>query len=172
MNRWIYALPISVLALIGVITAFQLANPEKPGFAISELRPAPYRVFPLLQGDGQIAFSPPPSGENSVVNLFASWCAPCRVEHPLLMELAEEAPDQIYGLAYKDARRDTLQFLAELGDPYTAIGVDLDGRGGLDFGLTGVPETFVINAEGTVILHIRGPLEEDSLEAVREALAE
>ena len=170
MKRWIYAVPIFVLAIIGVITAFQLADPEKPGFAISELRPAPDRAFPLLYENGDIAFAPPPSGETSVVNLFASWCAPCRVEHPLLMSLAEDVPGQIYGLAYKDARADTHAFLTELGDPYEAVGVDADGRGGLDFGLTGVPETFVINAEGTVILHIRGPLEEDSLDAVREAL--
>ncbi|MEL6829241.1 MAG: redoxin family protein [Pseudomonadota bacterium] len=172
MNRWIYILPILVLALIGAITAFQLADPEKPGFAISELRPAPERAFPLLEDDGVIAFAPPPSGETSVVNLFASWCAPCRVEHPLLMQLAEDQPGQVYGLAYKDQPADTQAFLAELGDPYTAVGKDEDGRGGLDFGLTGVPETFVINSEGVVILHIRGPLEEDSLEAVRTALAQ
>ncbi len=171
MKRWIAAIPLVLLAGFGVLGAGGLLYPEKPGFDEADQRPAPTRAFPLFGQDGEITFAPPSSGKTIAVNLFASWCAPCRAEHPLLTDLAAQFPDQVYGLAYKDTPEDTAKFLRELGDPYAAIGMDLDGQGGLDFGLTGVPETFVIDASGQVILHIRGQLDQSSMDKIASLLA-
>lgn len=99
-----------------------------------------------------------------VVNVFASWCAPCRVEHPLLMKLAEEGRVRLYGLAYKDPEEQTLRFLNGLGNPYAAVGADLSGRVGIDWGVYGVPETFVV-ADGRIALKLVGPLTPDRIAA-------
>ncbi len=106
-----------------------------------------------------------------VVNLFASWCAPCRAEHPLLMALGEAAPAQLAGVLYNDDPAAGAAFLDELGDPFAVVGIDPDGQGGLDFGLTGVPETFVISAEGQVIRHFRGPLTRDDAAEIAALVA-
>ncbi|MGR3802282.1 DsbE family thiol:disulfide interchange protein [Marinibacterium profundimaris] len=110
-------------------------------------------------------------GEVKLVNFWASWCAPCRVEHPNLEALKDEGLT-IYGVNYKDEPANALGFLAELGDPYTAIGADNSGRMGLDWGLYGVPETYVIDGEGEVILRFAGPLTERAIaDKLRPALA-
>lgn len=174
MKRWMAALPLAALLVIGGFTALQLYNPEKNTFDAADsgtvVRQAPDRAFPLFMAEGSVSFAPPPGDRPIAVNLFASWCAPCRVEHPLLIELAESHPDQLYGLAYKDRDQDTAAFLNELGDPYTVIGTDTDGQGGLEFGLTGVPETFIVDRDGTIIMHVRGMIDEDSLEEIRTLL--
>ncbi|SOH94151.1 cytochrome c biogenesis protein CcmG, thiol:disulfide interchange protein DsbE [Monaibacterium marinum] len=109
-------------------------------------------------------------GEVMLVNFWASWCGPCRVEHPVLMQLAEEGIP-IVGVNYKDDPEDARAFLAELGDPYTAVGADETGRTGIDWGLYGVPETFVIDSEGRVVLRFPGPVTPGALEArVRPAI--
>ncbi|MEM9937517.1 MAG: redoxin family protein [Pseudomonadota bacterium] len=172
MKRWFAAVPLVALLALGVLGASQLLNPEKPGFTEATLRPAPTMMFPRLNGEGALQFAPSETGETVVVNLFASWCGPCRAEHPLLTDLAASFPEQVYGLAYKDRPEDTRQFLRELGDPYADIGKDPDGQGGLDFGLTGVPETFVIDGDGQIVLHVRGPLEADSVQRISKALAQ
>ena len=107
-----------------------------------------------------------------LVNFWASWCGPCRVEHPHLMTLeAEGIP--IHGINYKDDPENALAFLSELGDPYASLGADESGRTGLEWGLYGVPETYVIDAEGTVVLRFAGPITSDILErTIRPAIAE
>ena len=95
-------------------------------------------------------------GEVKLVNYWASWCAPCRAEHPLLEELAEEVA--VYGVNYRDQPDRALDFLDELGDPFAGVGSDLAGRMGLDWGLYGVPETYVVAGDGTVILRFAGPI--------------
>jgi cytochrome c biogenesis protein CcmG/thiol:disulfide interchange protein DsbE len=92
-----------------------------------------------------------------LVNFWASWCAPCRVEHPYLVEIAESGIP-IIGVNYKDRPEQARAFLAELGDPYAAIGADETGRTGIDWGLMGVPETFVIDAEGRITHRHAGPI--------------
>ncbi len=93
----------------------------------------------------------------AVVNFFASWCTPCRAEHSLLIELAEnDVP--IYGIAYKDKKADMKRYLEDLGNPYTKIGADIKGRAFIDWGLTGVPESFVIDGEGRIRYHHGGVL--------------
>ncbi len=98
-----------------------------------------------------------------LVNFWASWCAPCRVEHPNLEQLADDGIT-IYGVNYKDKPGNALKFLNDLGDPYTAIGADEAGRMALDWGVYGVPETYVIDGNGQIILRFAGPITERAME--------
>lgn len=111
-------------------------------------------------------------GRVKIVNFWASWCAPCRAEHPALIRLqAEGLP--VYGVNYKDDPEDALGFLAELGNPYTRLGADPKGRMAIDWGLYGVPETFVIDGQGRVVLRFPGPVTERALATdIRPALNE
>jgi cytochrome c biogenesis protein CcmG/thiol:disulfide interchange protein DsbE len=105
-----------------------------------------------------------------LVNYWASWCAPCRAEHPNLQLLADEGIP-IYGINYKDDPEKALAFLAELGNPYVAMGADESGRVALDWGLYGVPETYVIDGDGNVVLRFAGPITQRSLEGqIRPAI--
>jgi cytochrome c biogenesis protein CcmG, thiol:disulfide interchange protein DsbE len=106
------------------------------------------------------------AGKRYLVNFFASWCVPCRYEHPLLMELKQRGV-AIVGVAYKDAPEKAEAFLQREGDPYVAIGQDPTGRLGLELGIAGVPETFVIDEDGKILALNRGPITED---VVREKI--
>jgi cytochrome c biogenesis protein CcmG/thiol:disulfide interchange protein DsbE len=101
-------------------------------------------------------------GNVKLVNFFASWCAPCRVEHPQLTALAEEGIP-IYGIAYKDDPGKSVVFLDELGNPYKAAGQDPDGRTAVNWGVYGVPETFVVDGQGRIVARLAEPLTEDAL---------
>lgn len=169
MKPWLAAIPVVALVLFAGLAGWELSHPEKGDFERVS-REAPERSFARLNGDGDLTFSPPPGGQTVAVNLFASWCAPCRAEHPRLTELAEAHPGQVYGVLYKDTPENGRQFLEELGNPYADIAIDPDGQGGLDFGLTGVPETFVISSQGEILEHIAGPLDAESAKRVGEAL--
>jgi cytochrome c biogenesis protein CcmG, thiol:disulfide interchange protein DsbE len=107
-------------------------------------------------------------GVVTVLNVFASWCAPCHQEHPLLFALAEddklaEEGVRLYGIAYKDAPENIRRFLGQNGDPYARIGLDESGRAGINFGVYGVPETFIIKGDGTIAFKYVGPITEDAL---------
>ncbi|HEX9858760.1 MAG TPA: DsbE family thiol:disulfide interchange protein [Paracoccaceae bacterium] len=128
-------------------------------------------VTPLGEGPG---FSDATLREPGakLVNYWASWCAPCRAEHPILTQLQAEGVT-ILGVNYKDAPDKALGFLAELGNPYTAMGADENGRMALNWGVYGVPETYVIDGEGRIVLRFAGPITARALkEAIRPALAE
>jgi cytochrome c biogenesis protein CcmG/thiol:disulfide interchange protein DsbE len=132
-------------------------NPDELPSALAGRQAPSLATAVALRGD------PPPddaalrAGAPVLVNFWASWCGPCRVEHPFLTELAASGVPVI-GVNYKDAPENALGFLAELGDPYAAIGADPTGRIGLDWGLYGVPETFVVSGEGEILLRHPGPL--------------
>lgn len=97
------------------------------------------------------------NGEIKMVNYWASWCAPCRVEHPTLLGLAKQGLP-LYGVNYKDDPQKALSFLKELGDPYIGIGADANGKMALNWGVYGIPETFIIDGDGTVLLRYAGPM--------------
>lgn len=107
-------------------------------------------------------------GKVKLVNFWASWCAPCRAEHPNLTRLKGEGVT-IYGVNYKDKPEAALRFLGDLGDPFTAIGADESGRMGIDWGLYGVPETFIIDGEGKVVTRFAGPITERVMDDVIRA---
>ncbi len=99
----------------------------------------------------------------ALVNIFASWCVPCRAEHPLLTHLAAEESIVIYGIAYKDKPEAARAFLSELGNPYRKVGFDEDGQAGIEWGVTGVPETFALDAGGVVVFKHTGPLTPETI---------
>ena len=103
-------------------------------------------------------------GEPSIVNVFASWCVECRIEHPLIMQMQARAVAPIHGLNYKDHPEDAARWLNTFGDPYTRTGADLDGRVAIDWGVYGVPENFVIGADGRIAFKHIGPLTAEILE--------
>jgi cytochrome c biogenesis protein CcmG/thiol:disulfide interchange protein DsbE len=125
-------------------------------------RPAPPVTLTALEGRAPFTQAALTDGEVKLVNFWASWCVPCRVEHPQLKALAEEVP--VYGINYKDDPAAAQAFLDELGDPFAAIGVDGDARTGIDWGLYGVPETFVLAGDGTVMLRFAGPITTEVIE--------
>lgn len=168
MKRWLLIIPALVLIAFAIIGGMQLFAPEKPDFTRVE-RNAPDITFETLSG-GELKFSETADSQPIAVNLFASWCAPCEVEHPMLLDIAVERPGQLYGVLYKDKVENGKAFINRLGNPFTDIALDQTGQGGLDFGLTGVPETFVISPEGTIILHVRGPLTDATKQDVVDAL--
>ena len=157
--NWLVALP-PVIGL-AILAAFYVGlNRENPDELPSTLtnRPAPALDLPALPGD-----TPPTTsamlrdGEVKIVNFWASWCAPCRAEHPNLKAVAQ-AGLPVVGVNYKDGTDAALAFLDELGNPFAAIGQDASGRTGIEWGLYGVPETFVVDGEGTVLLRYPGPI--------------
>lgn len=136
-------------------------------------KPAPTAALPdLRDADGSVSAADF-SGRPFLVNIFASWCAPCRAEAPALALLAEEI--DILGIAYKDRPDDTKRFLSTYGDPFAAIAVDRDGDAGMRWGVYGVPETFVIDADGTITYRHAGPIDrrvidEELRPAIRAAM--
>ncbi|MDB6453353.1 DsbE family thiol:disulfide interchange protein [Falsirhodobacter sp. 20TX0035] len=130
-----------------------------------EGKPAPAMAATPLGPDAPPTDAQLRSGGVKLVNFWASWCAPCRQEHPVLEQLAAEGVE-IIGVNYKDRPENALRFLAELGDPYAAKGADETGRMGLNWGLYGVPETFVIDGQGNVLARIAGPITPAAVNAV------
>ena len=103
------------------------------------------------------------AGKVTLVNVWASWCAPCREEHPLLLALSQDKRFGIAGLNYKDAPENARRFLGSLGNPYAAIGVDQAGRAAIDWGVYGVPETFLVGKDGKILFKHVGPLTEEAV---------
>src|SRR5208283_462168 len=136
-------------------------------------RPAPPFALPAvvgLKGVPGLGDENLREGHVSVVNVFASWCAPCHAEHATLMALAGDPAltakgVRLYGLSYKDEPANALKFLTDDGNPYAAIGADLSGRTAIDFGVYGVPETFIVKGDGTVAYKFVGPLSPQALAA-------
>jgi len=141
----------------------QRENPDALPSAL-EGRPAPAVQVTQLGDKKPFKDSDLRSGDVKLVNYWASWCAPCRVEHPHLETLADQGVT-IYGVNYKDKPDNALKFLTELGDPYTALGADANGRMALDWGLYGVPETYVIDGKGQIVLRFAGPITEKVLQS-------
>jgi cytochrome c biogenesis protein CcmG/thiol:disulfide interchange protein DsbE len=163
MKRWLAFAPLLILVALAALFAgyalkrdphvqpHALVGKPMPALTLPELdsgRPAPIRAAT----EGPI-----------LVNFFASWCAPCEVEHPQLMALKAQGV-RVIGVAYKDAPANTQAFLTRLGDPFAERLVDRDGRAGLEFGVTGVPETYLVGSDGVILAKHTGPLTPDAAE--------
>ena len=165
-----FLIPLAVfLALVVFLGKGLDLNPrEVPSPLIG--KPAPAFALPRLGDAGGTLKRDELLGRVWVLNVWASWCVPCRAEHPLLVELARKRVAPLYGLNYKD-KADTAQaFLRQLGDPYTATVVDADGRVGIDYGVYGVPETFVIDKGGVIRHKHIGPLTPEALQRIETLL--
>lgn len=157
-TRWALALPLLVFVGIGAFLAVGLSHDprEVPSPLIG--KPVPTFSLPPVHGRTLGLASGDLSGEVSLVNVFASWCVACRDEHPLLMQIHRDKVVPIHGLNYKDAPADAARWLDEMGDPYTRTGADVDGRVAIDWGVYGVPETFVVDRDGRIAYKRIGPI--------------
>ena len=164
--------PPAIFAAFALLAGIGMFREDKDALpSAREGQPAPPVVLTELPGKTPFTDADLRDGKVKLVNYWASWCAPCRVEHPHLEALADEGL-AIYGINYKDDPANALGFLDELGDPYAAIGADASGRMALDWGVYGVPETYVIDGDGTIILRFAGPVTARVVEnTLRPALA-
>ncbi len=164
---------LAVLFLIRLETGGDIS--AIPSALIGE--PAPQTSLPALEGlDRPGLESKNFAGKVTLVNVWASWCAPCREEHPLLLALSQDRRFGITGLNYKDKPENARRFLGNLGNPFAAIGVDDAGRAAIDWGVYGVPETFLVGKDGRILYKHVGPLTSQAVElallpAIEKALA-
>ncbi|EFL89645.1 DsbE family thiol:disulfide interchange protein [Ahrensia sp. R2A130] len=173
-------IPLAIFGGLVGIFAVQLLSGRDSGELPSALigKTAPSFDLPALPGlmnDGQpvpaLASTDLP-GDLRLVNIFASWCAPCRAEHPVLMALAERYEVDIVGINYKDKDPNALKFLNELGNPYSRVGTDQPGRTAIEWGFYGIPETFLVDAKGVVRHKIVGPIDAKKFELLQAKITE
>jgi cytochrome c biogenesis protein CcmG/thiol:disulfide interchange protein DsbE len=178
-SRLIFLLPVLVFVVLAGLFLVRLGgdDPSKLPSALIN-KPAPAFALPPLEGlvaNGQPV--PGLSGEDlkgrvTVVNVWASWCAPCRQEHPLLVDLAKDPSIRVVGINQKDDPDNARRFLGSLGNPYAAVGTDRNGRVSIDWGVYGVPETFIVGPDGMIRYKHIGPLTPENIKAFRERLKE
>ncbi len=154
-------LPIPVFALLGLSLALAMTrSADPPDHGLLD-RPLPDFARPPLAGNDRGLSRADILGRVALINVFASWCASCRAEHPMLMQLAGSAEVAIYGINWKDQKGAGKRFLTRFGDPYLATGTDADGALGADLNVTGVPETYLVDHEGRIRYRHLGPITED-----------
>jgi cytochrome c biogenesis protein CcmG/thiol:disulfide interchange protein DsbE len=172
-KSWLMALPLIVFVALAAIFWFRLGSGD-PSRIPSALigRPAPSTALNPLEGllnDGvQVPGLDPAAfkGKVSVVNVWASWCVPCHEEAPLLTELGRDKRLQLVGINYKDMPDNARRFLGRYGNPFNIVGVDGNGRAAIDWGVYGVPETFIVGREGTIVYKMIGPVTPENIESV------
>lgn len=177
MKRLLAAIPFAIVVILGGVFLWGL-NPDRdpneiPSVLISQpvpafdLPPVPGLETPGLSRDDLAAAS-----ALAVVNVFASWCVPCRAEHGVLTSLRKDEDILLFGINYKDKPEDATRWLADLGNPYDRIGSDLNGRAGIEWGISGVPETFIVSQGGIVLHRTVGPIVgDDAVARFKAALA-
>jgi cytochrome c biogenesis protein CcmG/thiol:disulfide interchange protein DsbE len=160
MRRLIFIIPALLLAGTGAMFAVLLWTPRDVSKIPSPFieKPAPSFRLPALIGGGEVSDADFKS-RVTVFNVFASWCLPCKAEHPVLMRIARAGKAQVIGLNYKDKPAAATAWLKELGNPFTRIAVDAKGRTAIDFGVYGVPETFIIDRQGRIRYKHVGPIQ-------------
>lgn len=163
--RWRSFIPLALFGILAVALFVGLdLNPRVIPSALIG-KPAPALDLPPLPGkEPGLVAAALRDGKPTLVNVWASWCGPCRIEHPQLMALAEDDIIRMIGINYKDQQANALRFLAQLGDPYEAVGVDATGRTSIDWGVYGVPETFILDGKGQILLKHVGPIREKDLQ--------
>lgn len=167
-RRALFLVPLLLFAMIAGYFLWGLVSDRDPGRVPSMMVNKPVPAFELPPLDGLdvpgLASADLGNGEVAVVSFFASWCLPCRVEHPLLMTLAQHDGVRVFGIDFRDRPEDARRWLGELGNPYQRVGDDARGRTAIDFGASGVPETFVIDREGKIRHQHIGPLTADDID--------
>ena len=156
MKRYLLPLAVFVVMLGFLVVGLSLKPHEIPSPLID--KPAPAFSLPTLDAPQQNLSAQDLRGKVWILNVWASWCVACRIEHPLLVEFSNTGVVPIYGLNYKDKREDAIAWLNKFGNPYTRSLSDTEGLVGIDFGVYGVPETFVIDKNGIIRLKQIGPV--------------
>jgi cytochrome c biogenesis protein CcmG/thiol:disulfide interchange protein DsbE len=175
-RAFLMTLPLILFAGLAALFWFRLGtgDPSKIPSALIG-RPAPQTTLPPLAGllneGAQVPGLDPAmfKGKVSVVNVWASWCVPCHDEAPLLTELAKDKRLQFVGINYKDAPDNARRFLGRYGNPFGVVGVDGNGRAAIEWGVYGVPETFVVGREGTIVYKLVGPVTPENVDTVLKA---
>lgn len=175
----IAALPLVLFAGLATVFMTQLQS----GRDVSEIpsallgTKAPVLDLAALDGSERPALTTAAiAGKLTLVNVFASWCVPCRQEHPMLLELSKDPRVNVVGINYKDRNDNALRFLGELGNPFSAIGVDPNGKAAIDWGVYGIPESYLVGPDGTILYKKVGPFDPESFQtqlmpAIEKALA-
>ncbi|THV22195.1 DsbE family thiol:disulfide interchange protein [Peteryoungia ipomoeae] len=161
--RYLFAaLPLLIFAALALVFLTQLQS----GRSVTEIpsallgTKAPALQLPALEGANRPALTLDAiKGKLTLVNVFASWCVPCRQEHPVLLELSKDPRITVVGINYKDRNDNALRFLGELGNPYAAIGVDPNGKAAIDWGVYGIPESYLVSPDGTILYKKVGPFD-------------
>ena len=172
-RTWLVMMPLVAFAALAALFWFRLGSgdPSKIPSALIG-RPAPQTALPPLQGLVNNGVEVPGldpavfKGKVSVVNVWASWCVPCHDEAPLLTALGKDKRLQIVGINYKDSPDNARRFLGRYGNPFGIVGVDGNGRGSIEWGVYGVPETFVVGRDGTIVYKLVGPVTPENIDSV------
>jgi cytochrome c biogenesis protein CcmG/thiol:disulfide interchange protein DsbE len=169
VKRWLLILPLAALAALSLLfVGYALKHDPHVDPAALVGKPAPAVLLGRLDGGDPRPIRPDNPGPY-LVNFYASWCGPCRIEHPALMALnAQGVP--IVAVAYKDKPEAAKAFVEQLGNPFTTIFLDPNGRAGVEYGVSGVPETFVVGSDGRILAKHTGPLTPDAAEALADRL--
>ncbi len=176
--RWRYVVPLGVFLALAAALAVTLYQIRFEGRDVAEIpsplinRPVPAFDLPPVVGRDKGLKSDDLIGKVTLINFFASWCAPCQIEHPVLTELAAKGVVPVYGINYKDKPEDARRWLDRLGDPYHRAGADLDGRAGIEWGVYGLPETFVVDSKGRIAYKHIGPIRPEDLDQTIMPLVE
>ena len=168
-GRGLAMLPLLIVAGLSLLFLLRLGagdSSKLPSTLIG--RPAPDLNLPGLDGDAGLNSAMLREGHVTVINIFASWCEPCRTEHPYLMALSKDADllqknVRFIGIANKDGEKTVKKFLDGLGNPYSKIGLDLNNRTGIEWGVYGIPETFIVRGDGIVSYKFIGPMDDKAI---------
>ena len=165
MRYALFALPLILLVALVSVFAFSIDRDSSLVRSVLIDKPVPQFALPAVEGLDVPGFDAGSlTGEPTLVNVFASWCIPCRDEHPLLEAIKTETDIRLFGINHSDAPENAVAFLEELGNPYDAVGADRDRRVSIDWGVYGVPETFLVNAAGIIVYKHVGPLTPQAIE--------
>ncbi|KQW19544.1 thiol:disulfide interchange protein [Afipia sp. Root123D2] len=172
-RSWLVALPLIAFAGLAALFWFKLGSGD-PSRIPSALigRPAPQTTLPPVDGltsNGAAVPGLDPAafkGQVSIVNVWASWCVPCHDEAPLLVDLAKDKRIRVLGINYKDAPDNARRFLGRYGNPFAAVGADGNGRASIEWGVYGVPETFIVGRDGAIAYKLVGPITPDNIDRV------
>ncbi|TAK46810.1 MAG: DsbE family thiol:disulfide interchange protein [Xanthobacteraceae bacterium] len=172
-RRWLALIPLALFAALAALFFFRLGSGDTTRIPSALIgRPAPDTALPPLAGLMRDGVATPGldaatlKDRVSVVNVWASWCVPCHDEAPLLVEMAKDPRFQIVGINYKDTADNARRFLGRYGNPFAAVGVDANGRASIEWGVYGVPETFIVGRDGRIAFKLVGPITPDNLQPV------